>query len=303
MKYNFNFFHYPVLLKEVIKALNINHKRSNGIYVDCTFGGGGHSLKILKSLSNKGKLIALEKDPLSIINSKKIKDSRFSIFNTSFVNLEKILLKNNIKYVDGILMDLGISLMQINDINRGFSFKLNGFLDMRINNTQGLSAKEWLVKAEEKNIFNVIKKYGEEKYAFNIAKNIILYRKIKPILTTFQLSKIIQESIKYKKCKGHLSTKTFQAIRIFINNELEELKIGLKIAFNKISKNGRLVIISFHSLEDKIVKKFMKSKLNFNIKKKKFSIKLFRKIKPNRFEIFSNSHSRSAIMRYIERIF
>ncbi|USS94556.1 16S rRNA (cytosine(1402)-N(4))-methyltransferase RsmH [Buchnera aphidicola] len=304
--------HIPVLLKKSIKSLKI---KKNGIYIDTTFGFGGHSKEILKKINNYGKLYSIDRDPFSIKIAKKIKDKRFKIIHGLFSNIKKYCKKYNIlKKVNGIIMDLGMSSMQLNNKNRGFSYKKNGPLDMRMNQKNGISASEWLIKTKEKKLSYILKKYGEERYHKKIAFNIIKNMKKKPIKKTCQLSKIILNSTPYYKISS--AKKTFQAIRIKINNELKELKKFLKKVLNVLAPKGRLSIISFHSLEDRIVKKFMfnysrkfpnlpssiplteKELKKINQKKKK--IKIFKKIIPDKKEILKNYRSRSAILRTLK---
>ncbi|CAL4320253.1 Ribosomal RNA small subunit methyltransferase H [Buchnera aphidicola (Periphyllus testudinaceus)] len=301
--------HIPVLLKQSIKNLNI---KKNGIYIDATFGSGGHSKEILKKIGKKGILYSIDRDPESIKIAKNIKDSRFHIIHGLFSNIHEYCKKYNIlKKINGVILDLGISSIQLNNSNRGFSFKNNGPLDMRMNQKIGIPASKWLMKTTQKKIFTILKKYGEERYSKKISVSIIKNRKIKPILYTHQLKKIISKSIPYQK--KHSSRRSFQAIRIYLNNELNELKKFLKNVLKILSPNGKLCIISFHSLEDRIVKKFMfknsrkipnlpssiplTEKELLKINKKKCKLKIYKKIFPNKKEILKNIRSRSAILR------
>ncbi|BGI51389.1 MAG: 16S rRNA (cytosine(1402)-N(4))-methyltransferase RsmH [Buchnera aphidicola (Ceratovacuna japonica)] len=305
-------FHVPVLLKEVIESLKIKKK---GIYIDCTFGAGGHSKNILKKIGKNGFLYSLDKDPDSKKFSKKIKNKNFKFINDSFENLIKYAKKFNIKKkVNGILLDLGFSTNQIKNKKRGFSFIKNGPLDMRYNQTYGKSAKTWINTSSEKKIFKVIKKFGQEKFAKKISRSIVECRKKKKIEKTLELSNIINKIVYKKKNKKNPSTKTFRAIRIYINKELQCIKKILKDSLKILSNGGKLLVISFNSLEDKIVKYFMKlnsvdtkipNKLpmtykeikNLNSKKK---LKIFKKILPKKEEIKKNIKSRSAILRIAE---
>ncbi|WP_343189586.1 16S rRNA (cytosine(1402)-N(4))-methyltransferase RsmH [Buchnera aphidicola] len=310
-------FHKTVLLKESIKALKI---KKNGIYIDCTFGFGGHSKEILKKLNKKGYLYAFEKDPENFINAKKIKDTRFKIFKKNFSKIKKYSKKKKIKgLINGILIDLGISNNQLKNKKRGFSFKKNSPLDMRINQNKKISLSKWLQKAKEKKIFTILKKYGNEKFSKKISKAIFKKKKIKKILTTKQLKKIIKKTIPIKYQYKKSLQKTFLAFRIYLNKEKKTLKKTLKKIYSILAPNGRLVIITFNSLEDKIVKNFIKknSKINCNnipieipikykniikINKKKIKFKIIKKIKPKTKEKYYNSNSKSAILRVIEKI-
>lgn len=318
MKIIKNYKHNTVLLKEAIKSLNIN---PNGIYLDSTFGHGGHSKIILSNLNKYGKLFAIDCDLKAIEESKIINDNRFNIIHGKFSNMLYYMSKKNlIGKINGIIFDLGISSNQIDNPERGFSFKKNGPLDMRMDNKFGKSAAEWLKKASLNEIVWVLKKFGEERYSKNIAKSIIKNRIKKPIINTNDLSKLIINCYNYfdnKKRIKHPATRSFQAIRIHINNEIKELKKALKSSLILLAPKGRLTIISFHSLEDKIVKNFFK-KCNFKfqipndfpltekqILEKKKNIQQLRylgKIVPSDKEIYYNTRSRSAILRYAEKI-
>ncbi|BAP58467.1 16S rRNA (cytosine(1402)-N(4))-methyltransferase RsmH [Candidatus Tachikawaea gelatinosa] len=305
--------HIPVLLQESITALNI---KNDGFYVDATFGMGGHSKAILSCLGKKGKLIAIDCDPYSIDFSRTIKDSRFSIIHGQFSSIENYLLKRKLHgKINGILFDLGMSSMQVDDPLRGFSFLNNGNLDMRMNPSYGLSAKEKLKYAKEEEICWILKTYGEEKFAKKIAREIFLYNQKNTISTTKELTNIVIKSIRFnKKLLRHPATRTFQAIRIWVNNELNELKTALKKTSAILAPYGRLVIISFHSLETRIIKEIILEKNNIvNIPKNiplyskqlislEKNFKILPKIKPSKQEIANNPRSRSAILRIAEKL-
>ncbi len=304
----------PPFLKEINNFLNI---KKNGIYIDCTFGSGKHSIEILSKLNVDGRLFAFDCDYESLFVSKNvINDIRFKIINDNFIYLKhymnNFLLTGNI---NGILFDLGISYYQLNNPFRGFTFMKNGPLDMRMNRFKGVKASYWINKATFNEIYKVIKNLGEEHYAKTIAKNILFYRKKFYINKTLELSKIINYSVKSKKYFKHKSTRTFQAIRIFINDELNNLKKALNVAYDVLAPGGRLVVISFHSLEDRIVKNFIKSKCLNNINlldniplTEKFINDLYPvtmlnlgKYRPSNKDINNNNRIRSAILRVAEK--
>ncbi|MGD6858433.1 MAG: 16S rRNA (cytosine(1402)-N(4))-methyltransferase RsmH [Enterobacteriaceae bacterium] len=294
--------HIPVLFKELINVLNI---KKNGIYVDCTFGAGGHSFGILSMLGKNGKLFIIDRDEKSIkLAKKKIKDERVFIINDTFSNIMHYVYKYNIfKKVNGIILDLGVSSDQLNNPKRGFSFMKNGPIDMRMNNKVGVSAKKWIKNASLNNLENVIKYLGEEKHYKKISKSIFNNFKKKKINTTIELSNIIKKATKkYKnKKKIHPATKTFRAIRMYINDELNELNKILNNIKHILSKRGKILIITFNSLEARIIKNFIKeSKINKT--KNKYFFKVYKKIKPSRVETIINPRSRSAILRCIKKI-
>jgi 16S rRNA (cytosine1402-N4)-methyltransferase len=304
--------HRTVLLDEAVDALNLSGQRADGVYVDGTFGRGGHSRKILSQLSANGRLLAFDKDTQAIANAQQIIDSRFEIVHDSFASISEALSARNQNQVDGILLDLGISSPQVDDAERGFSFRADGPLDMRMDTTRGISAAEWLATADEKIILEVIKNYGEERFAFQIAKAIVARRQIEFISSTRQLANIVANAVKTREKGKDPATRTFQAIRIFINKELEDLEIGLDAAYRHLAPYGRMVVISFHSLEDRIVKQFFASKVNVEQPDRRLPIrtvdlpkpkmKLVAKIRPSSQEIEENPRARSATMRVAERL-
>ncbi|KIF81935.1 16S rRNA (cytosine(1402)-N(4))-methyltransferase RsmH [Noviherbaspirillum autotrophicum] len=304
--------HRTVLLEQAVDALAIEGARTDGVYVDGTFGRGGHSRLILQRLGEKGRLIAFDKDPYAIATAEKISDRRFEIVHDSFATMGEALEARGIARVDGILLDLGISSPQVDDAARGFSFRFDGPLDMRMDTTRGISAAQWLATETEQTIGKVIRDYGEERYALQIAKAIAARRAIEPISTTRQLAEIVARAVKTREKGKDPATRTFQAVRIFINKELEELEIGLEAAFQKLGPQGRLAVISFHSLEDRIVKRFMASKANAPQPDRRLPIravdlpqpdlKLLSKMKPDEAEVAENPRARSAIMRVAERL-
>jgi 16S rRNA (cytosine1402-N4)-methyltransferase len=304
--------HRTVLLEEAVDALAIEGERADGIYVDGTFGRGGHSRRILERLSGRGRLIAFDKDPQAIAAAGKISDSRFEIVHDSFATLAPALAARGVTRLDGVLLDLGISSPQVDDAARGFSFRSDGPLDMRMDTTRGMSAAEWLATAAEQDIGKVVKDYGEERFAFQIAKAIAARRAVEPISTTRQLAAIVANAVKTREKGKDPATRTFQAIRIFINQELEALEVGLTAAFDHLAPQGRLAVISFHSLEDRLTKRFMASRANVPQPDRRLPIRavdlpqpelrLLSKIKPSDAEVAGNPRARSAIMRVAERI-
>ena len=304
--------HRTVLLEEAVDSLQIDGDRANGVYVDGTFGRGGHSRLILERLGPKGRLIVFDKDPQAIAVAQAISDKRFEIVHDSFATMGQALTSRGVMQVDGILLDLGISSPQVDEAARGFSFRLDGPLDMRMDTTRGMSAAEWLATESEQTIGKVIKEYGEERFAFQIAKAIVARRAIEPISGTRQLAAIVAHAVKTREKGKDPATRTFQAIRIYINQELEELEVGLNAAFDKLAPHGRLAVISFHSLEDRIVKRYLASKAKVQQPDRRLPIravdlpqpelKLLAKMKPTDAEIAANPRARSAIMRVAERI-
>jgi 16S rRNA (cytosine1402-N4)-methyltransferase len=304
--------HRTVLLEEAVDALAIEGARADGVYLDGTFGRGGHSRKILERLGARGRLIAFDKDPQAIATAATIADARFSIVHDSFATLDVALAERGIGQVDGILLDLGISSPQVDDATRGFSFRSDGPLDMRMDTTRGISAAEWLANEAEQTIGKVIRDYGEERFAVQIAKAIVARRAIEPISSTRQLAQIVAQAVKTREKGKDPATRTFQAIRIYINKELEELEIGLAKGFHQMAQQGRMVVISFHSLEDRIVKQFMASKANVPQPDRRLPIraadlpqpqlKLLGRRKPGDIEIADNPRARSAVMRVGERL-
>ena len=306
------FTHQTVLLNEAVDALGISGERAGGVYVDGTFGRGGHSRLILNQLGPDGRLIAFDKDTQAIANAEQISDARFQIVHDSFASIGSSLAERGVTQVDGILMDLGISSPQVDDASRGFSFRADGPLDMRMDTTRGISAAEWLATEEEEKIREVIKNYGEERFAFQIAKAIVARRQTAPITGTRQLAELVAHAVKTREKGKDPATRTFQAIRIFINKELEDLEIGLAAAYDALAPHGRMSVISFHSLEDRIVKQFFASKVKVEQPDRRLPIRhvdlpqaqmrLLNRIKPSESEVTANPRARSAILRVAERL-
>lgn len=288
------FSHAPVMINESIDSLMIN---KSGAYLDCTFGLGGHSKEILKRLNSDGTLNSIDQDQTVIEYAKKIQDSRFKFQYSKFSEIGELFLN---KKFDGILFDLGVSSLQLDDATRGFSFQKNGKLDMRMDQTNKVSALDWVNNAKEKEIADIFYYLGEERKSRLFAKRIIEKRKNELIESTEELAEIAFAGKKYGNSKKHPATNIFRAIRIFINNELEEIKKALLASIDLLQDKGRLVVISFHSMEDRIVKNFLKGKLE-NIEFEN-SIKIIGKIiKPTQDEINLNPRSRSAVLRVGEK--
>jgi 16S rRNA (cytosine1402-N4)-methyltransferase len=306
------FQHRTVLLDEAVDALSLAGARADGIYIDGTFGRGGHSRLILSRLGPKGRLIAFDKDVQAIATANQIHDPRFEIVHDSFATMKRALGERGVSQVDGILLDLGISSPQVDDAARGFSFRNDGPLDMRMDTTRGVSAAEWLAQVPEQQLEKVIRDYGEERFAFQIAKAIVAGRAVQPISSTRQLAGIVANAVKTREKGKDPATRTFQAIRIFINQELEDLEAGLSEAYAVLAPGARMAIISFHSLEDRMVKQFLASKVKVEQPDRRLPIravdlpqplmKLVAKIKPSDAEVEANPRARSAVMRVAERL-
>ena len=306
------FQHRTVLLDEAVDALNLEGARTTGTYIDGTFGRGGHSRLILSRLGDGGRLFAFDKDPQAIATAQQVSDPRFAIVHDSFATMHDALAARGIQQVDGILLDLGISSPQVDDAARGFSFRQDGPLDMRMDTTRGMSAAEWIATAPQTELEKVIRDYGEERYAFQIAKAIVARRAIEPISTTRQLAAIVADTVKTREKGKDPATRTFQAVRIFINKELEDLETGLSAAYAMLAPGARMSVISFHSLEDRIVKQFFASKAKVAQPDRRLPIravdlpkplmKLIAKIKPSDEEVDANPRARSAVLRVAERL-
>ena len=255
-----DYSHQPVLLNEVLEALNI---KQDGIYVDATFGRGGHSSAILNRLGREGRLVAFDQDPEAIAYGREQfkDDPRIEFEHCNFSEMESVIVARGLNNrIDGVLMDLGVSSPQLDDAGRGFSFMKSGPLDMRMNTEQGESAMEWLARVEPRDLILVLKRYGEEKFAKRIATAIVESRAEQEINDTTMLASIISDAIPVKEKHKHPATRSFQAIRMYINQELPSIESGLQAASSTLSVGGRLAVISFHSLEDRMVKRFMRTK-------------------------------------------
>ena len=304
------FEHRPVLRDEVLTALRL---RSDGIYVDATFGRGGHAAAILQHLGADGRLLAMDRDPqaVEVARKKFADDRRFTIVRGPFSMLAQTLDDRGLSgKVAGVLLDLGVSSPQLDDAGRGFSFRLDGPLDMRMDPDSGEPVAEWLAHAEEKDIARVVKEYGEERFAKRVARNICMERVRAPILTTQRLAAIVEQAVPTREPGQHRATRTFQALRIHINRELEEIGSVLPQALQVLAPGGRLAVISFHSLEDRIVKQFMRDQAkgdiyppDLPIKHAELQPRMQRVGKAQRAsadELAHNPRARSAVLRVAE---
>jgi 16S rRNA (cytosine1402-N4)-methyltransferase len=295
--------HTTVLLSEAVDALDL---QPDGTYVDATFGRGGHTRLMLSKLSDKGRVIAFDKDPEAIAVAQQIQDSRLSIRHEGFAHLGDLPPAS----VDGVLMDLGISSPQVDNPARGFSFRHDGPLDMRMDTTRGQSVQEWLAEADIQHIAEVIREYGEERFALQIAKAIDARRQERGVPTsTAELAQLVADTVKTREPGKDPATRTFQAFRIFINAELEELQQALDATLHVLRPHGRLAVISFHSLEDRIVKQFIAQHAREVYDRRApfappqvMDFKAVQRIKPSVEEIASNPRARSAILRVAERL-
>jgi 16S rRNA (cytosine1402-N4)-methyltransferase len=294
-----------VLLKEAVEALFPGTAPGSGTYVDATFGRGGHSRAILEKLAEAGRLIAFDKDAEAVAEAARIEDARFSIRHQSFDRLGELPPRS----VAGLLMDLGVSSPQIDNPVRGFSFRFDGPLDMRMDTTRGQSVAEWLATAEIQQMAEVIRDYGEERFAVQIAKAIAARRQERgPISTTAELAELVAGTVKTREPGQNPATRTFQALRIFINAELEELQQALEASLSVLQPQGRLAVISFHSLEDRIVKQFIAGHSREVYDRRApfaapraMKLRAVGRIKPSQAEVDANPRARSAILRVAER--
>ena len=306
--------HRPVLLAEAVTALingpliSDQNTKSNIVVIDGTFGRGGHTQALLKNLPPAARIISFDKDLDAIAVAKQINDPRFTIVHDSFAQMDQYAAAES---VDGILLDLGISSPQVDEAHRGFSFRREGPLDMRMNTKHGFTVAEWLEQAPVEEITHVIKTYGEERFAFQIAKAIVAKREedLSPKTTT-QLATLVANVVRTREAGQDPATRTFQALRIFINRELEDLELGLKAALKLLKPGARLAVISFHSLEDRIVKQFFQAHARVEIPRglpvrekdlPQSALEIIGRVKPSELEISENPRARSAIMRVAEK--
>ena len=304
--------HTPVLLDEVLVALDV---RGGGRYLDATFGRGGHTAAILDRVGKDGRVVAIDRDPEAIRAGRErfVNDARLTLVSSPFSQLSAVVSEMGlVGKLDGVLLDLGVSSPQLDDAARGFSFAQDGPLDMRMNNSAGMTAAEWLARAPESEIARVIREYGEERFAKRIAYAIVQQRHEQPITRTAQLAQIVASAVRTREPGKHPATRTFQAIRIHVNRELEEIQTALAGTLDSLAPGGRLAVISFHSLEDTLVKRFMQRhsqedpvyaglpEVPAHARPK--LRRIGRAIHPSAAEVVRNPRSRSSIMRVAERI-
>ncbi len=301
--------HVTVLLAEAVEALAI---RPEGIYVDATFGRGGHSRAILGRLGPAGRLIALDRDPAAIAAGAQLQDERFVLRHAAFSAVGAVLDELGVERVDGVLLDLGVSSPQLDEAARGMSFRFDAPLDMRMDTSHGPTVADWLAEASAAEIAEVIRDYGEERFAHAIAKALVAARAGQPVATTRQLAQIVEKAVRTREPGQHPATRSFQALRIFINRELEELSLVLPQCVARLNPGGRLVVISFHSLEDRIVKRFMRDASRPPVLPSRLPIRaadlpppplarVGKAVRPGCAEVAANPRARSAVMRVAER--
>jgi len=303
--------HIPVLMREAVDALNI---RDGGVYIDATLGRAGHAMQIAQRIGGDGKLIAFDRDPRAIELGRDVfeDDKRVTLIHSEFSRMAELLIEHvGIEQVDGILMDLGVSSPQLDQAERGFSFMRDGELDMRMDTTKGESAAEWLARVEERDLMMVLFDLGEEKFARRIARAIVAARDETKLESTLQLASIIADATPKKDKNKHPATRSFQAIRLYVNQELSQVSQTLPQAVKLLREGGRLAVISFHSLEDRIVKRFMRELSTPDLPPKNIPVTeeayltplklLSRAIKPSKQEVQENPRSRSSVLRIAER--
>ena len=305
--------HQTVLLREAVEALKIE---SAGRYIDGTFGRGGHSLAILERLGPEGRLLAIDRDPQAVAAASAIGDRRLLVRHRRFGDLRDALREAGFAVgdgVDGVLLDIGVSSPQLDQGERGFSFRHDAPLDMRMDTTQGETAAQWLLRASVQEITEVIRNYGEERFAFQIAKKIVVARGERPLATTGELAALVRATVRTREPGQDAATRTFQALRIHINQELEQLALVLPQAMAVLKTGGRLVVISFHSLEDRIVKRFMRSQATPDAAPKRLPLRaaelpqptlrlLGKPVRAGAAEVAGNPRARSAVMRVAEKL-
>ncbi|MEW6314101.1 MAG: 16S rRNA (cytosine(1402)-N(4))-methyltransferase RsmH [Pseudomonadota bacterium] len=302
--------HVTVLLQEAVDALAI---KADGVYVDGTYGRGGHSRLILERLGPQGRLIALDRDPQAVAAAGEVGDARFRMAHASFAQLKAVLRELGVTQVGGILLDLGLSSPQIDEAERGFSFRFDAPLDMRMDTSRGITAARWLATASEQQIGEVIKNYGEERFAKQIARAVVAARAGGAVATTRQLAEIVAKAVRTREPGQDPATRTFQALRIYLNQELEELSLVLPQALDLLSAGGRLAVISFHSLEDRIVKRFMRDAAHPDTLPERLPLRaaelpqprlhiVGKPVRPSAQEVAGNPRARSAVLRVAEKI-
>ena len=301
--------HATVLLHEAVEALQV---KADGVYVDGTFGRGGHSRLILEKLGAHGRLIALDKDPAAVAAGQEIADPRFVMVHSGFTYLAEVLRRQSVEKVDGVLLDLGVSSPQLDDAQRGFSFRFDSPLDMRMDTSSGPTAAEWLATVDEGLLGEIIRDYGEERFAKQIARALVAAREEHPVVTTRRLGEIVAQAVRTREPGKNPATRTFQAIRIYLNQELEEIARVLPQCVDCLKPEGRIVVISFHSLEDRMVKRFLRDmaqgdKLPRNLPIRAADVPhgklnlVGKAIRATPQEVATNPRARSAVMRVAER--
>jgi 16S rRNA (cytosine1402-N4)-methyltransferase len=304
--------HQPVLLAEVLTALSI---KPDGVYVDGTFGRGGHANAILAELGPQGRLLAMDRDPEAVQSAEQQfgTDPRFEIEQGAFTMLSKVIAQRQLQgKVNGLLLDLGVSSPQLDDASRGFSFSADGPLDMRMDPSSGVSASEWLESASESDIARVLKVFGEERFSRRIARSVVETRQASPLRTTRQLAELIEAAVPRREKNKHPATRSFQAIRIFINGELDEITAVLEQAIDVLAPHGRMAVISFHSLEDRIVKRFIRDEYRGEQPPEEFPLAgmdyvprlkpVGKAVRAAAAEVDQNPRARSAVLRVAERL-
>ncbi len=305
--------HTAVLLGEAVDALMV---KPDGVYLDATFGRGGHSRLILDRLGRQGRLIAIDRDPQAVAAGAELVDERFTLVHARFSEAAQVLEQQGVAQLDGALFDLGVSSPQLDDVARGFSFRADAPLDMRMDTSRGETVAQWLARATQQQIAEVLKDYGEERFAHAIAKAIVAARgrpDRQPVATTGQLAALVAQTVRTREPGQHPATRSFQALRIYVNQELEELETALPRCFGLLRHGGRLVVISFHSLEDRIVKRFMRACSRPEGPPPRLPVRaaqlpqptlrlVGKPVRPAAVEIATNPRARSAIMRVAERI-
>jgi len=302
--------HTTVLLHEAVQALNV---RAQGVYADLTFGRGGHSRLILDRLGEQGRLIAFDRDATAAQVGAAWQDPRFVMVHSEFAGFDGVMSRLGVSQLDGVLMDLGVSSPQLDDAERGFSFRFDAPLDMRMNQTIGMTAAQWLAVADEQELKEVIRDYGEERHAKAIARAIVAHRSSAPLASTMQLARLVASVVPGREAGQNPATRTFQAIRIYLNREIEELQVTLPQVADRLAASGRLVVISFHSLEDRVVKRFMRERSSPPVLPARLPIRaseipspkmrlVGRAVRPGAEEIAGNPRARSAVMRVLEAL-
>ncbi|MBS1197126.1 MAG: S-adenosyl-methyltransferase MraW [Proteobacteria bacterium] len=303
--------HVTVLCAEAVEALAI---KPDGFYVDATFGRGGHSRAILARLGVSGRLLALDRDPEAIEAARLLQDTRFALAHRPFAEIDEAVRQAGWSGVDGVLLDLGVSSPQLDDARRGFSFgREDAPLDMRMDNTSGETAAEWLARADIREITEVIRDYGEERFAFQIAKKVVAARSQQPVVTTGQFAAIVRAAVRTREPGKDAATRSFQAVRIHINQELGQLALVLPKAADLLNSGGRMVVIAFHSLEDRLVKRFMRQEVLPDVLPRALPVRacelpvarmrlIGKARRPSAAEIEANPRSRSAVMRVAEKM-